>query len=385
MSFDVSPAALRGFARGLDDLSADCATAFAYADHTRPPDSGLSAMGTFIERSQGIKPAVKSFCHRLEQVSTDSADELVLAAGDYQRRDATTAAALDAEYPPVPAYEPPPVTVGSGGGGGSSGAWGDDDAVGSPGWYDDGNACVLVPTITDDPASALTEPVATVTTPDLVETFCNLSDLLSLGHWALEAIDLMGGPDIPEKVGEYFAGDWQAVSKSADAMRRLGLFASLAAQDVRAGLADCREQWHGNASDAAAAYFLGLADDVAAQQGPLDEMAGHVETTAEAVKALATGCGDAVESLADYAIATGISLAAAATNFWNPIGWGGAASAAYSIARGADKVLEIIDACTYVYDACAGIEGLIAGALAELEGFENTPLPQGYDHGLVPG
>ena len=31
---------------------------------------------------------------------------------------------------------------------------------------------------------------------------------------------------------DYLPGDWQAVSKSADAMRRLGLFASLAAQDV---------------------------------------------------------------------------------------------------------------------------------------------------------
>jgi hypothetical protein len=65
-------------------------------------------------------------------------------------------------------------------GGGSSGSWGDDAADPGAG-----------PPFTSgaSPIEALTAPVAAQHEPDLVESFCNLMDLFSLGSWARKRCD----------------------------------------------------------------------------------------------------------------------------------------------------------------------------------------------------
>lgn len=234
-----------------------------------------------------------------------------------------------------------------------------------------------------DPTAALTTPVATEKIPPLVDTFLHIGDLISLGHWAMVAIDMMGGPNIPEEVGEWFAGDWEEVSKSASALRNLGDFCTYASENVDADLEVMLEKWDGKASAAAGTYFLELAERLGEQKAAFYDIADQYEATAFGVKELANACGSLVESLADYAIAAGISLLAAASNSWNPFGWGAAGAAAYSIYKGTETVRKIIEIRAKVWTACEALMGLIAGSLGSIKGFESVSLPAPYDNPQV--
>ncbi|KGN31744.1 hypothetical protein N802_03440 [Knoellia sinensis KCTC 19936] len=235
-----------------------------------------------------------------------------------------------------------------------------------------------------DPAAQLTEPVAHPMLPASLDTFLHIGDLISLGHWAMVAIDKMGGPNIPEEVGEWFAGDWEEVSKSADALRNLGAFCDTAATELASDRRDCMDDWDGKAAAAASAYFVGLSKELRAQKANFEDIADQYETTAFGVKELANAVGSLVESLADWAITAGIALAAAATNFYNPVGWGAGAGVGYSIYRGSKVVQEILEIRAKVWTACEALLGLIAGSLSSIKGFESIDLPQAYDHRQVP-
>jgi hypothetical protein len=234
-----------------------------------------------------------------------------------------------------------------------------------------------------DPAAELTDPVATPLIPPAMDVFLHIGDLISLGHWAMVALDKMGGPNIPEEVGEWFAGDWEEVSKSADALRNLGAFCHVAGTNLKTQNTTAMAHWDGKASAAASTYFLKLADELLEQKANFDDIADQYETTAFGVKELANACGSLVESLADWAITIGITLAAAATNFWNPVGWGAGAGAGYSIYRGAKVVKEILEIRAKVWTACEALLGLIAGPLGSIHGFTSVSLPSGYDHKQV--
>ncbi len=234
-----------------------------------------------------------------------------------------------------------------------------------------------------DPQTVLTPPVATDPIPPLADTFLHIGDLISLGHWGFKAIDLMGGPNIPEEVGEWFAGDWSEVSKSADALRNLGDFCGIAAENLEAKSETCTASWHGKAATAASAYFLDLSSALSGQRAHFHDIATQYDGTAFGVRELAVACGSLVEALADYCIAAGIALAAAATNFWNPVGWGAGAGAAYSIAKGAETVKQIIEIRAAVWTGCELLMGLIAGSLSSIRGFTEVELPAAYDHRQV--
>lgn len=91
-----------------------------------------------------------------------------------------------------------------------------------------------------------------------------------------------------------------------------------------------------------------------------------------------------MESLADYAIAAGISLATAAASSWTVVGIAGASGAAYSIYKGAQVIQELLDIRAKVWLACEALLGLLAGALSALDGFTNAALPGGYNNSQVP-
>jgi hypothetical protein len=48
-----------------------------------------------------------------------------------------------------------------------------------------------------DPSGVLTPPVSHELIPPALDFYLHLGDLVSLGHWALVAVDHMGGPNIP--------------------------------------------------------------------------------------------------------------------------------------------------------------------------------------------
>jgi hypothetical protein len=235
-----------------------------------------------------------------------------------------------------------------------------------------------------DPSAVLTAPQAEPLIPPAMDTFLHLGDLISLGHWALVAIDKMGGPNIAQEVGEWFAGDWSEVSRSADALRKLGEFCDVTAQGITADLEKLRVTWDGNAAAAASTYFLGLADSLAAQQANFDDIASQFDSTAFGVKEMANAVGSLVESLADWAIAAGISLAAGAASSATVIGGIlGAGGAGYSLWQGGKVVKEILEIRAKVWVACEALLGLIAGSLSSIEGFSTVELPGAYNNTQV--
>ncbi|MEO5609179.1 MAG: hypothetical protein ABIQ61_05705 [Ornithinibacter sp.] len=234
-----------------------------------------------------------------------------------------------------------------------------------------------------DPAAELTAPVATPAIPASFDTLLHVGDLISLGHWALKAIDLMGGPNLAEEVGEWFAGDWSEVSESADALRNLGDFCVVAAEEVRGDAEVCMEHWSGNAAADASTYFFALADRLQEQRGNFTELASQYDGVAFGVKELANAVGSMVESLIDWAIAAGVSLLAAAANSWNPFGWGAAAGAGFSIYKGTQVVTEILEVRAKVWTACEALMGLATLPLAGIASFSAVELPGAYDHRQV--
>jgi len=95
--------------------------------------------------------------------------------------------------------------------------------------------------------------------PKAVDVFLHLGDLVSLGHWAMVAIDMMGVPNIPEEVGEWFAGDWSEVARASDALMRLGAFCDSAATGLHSEMDSLAADWEGRAASAAVGYFTDLA------------------------------------------------------------------------------------------------------------------------------
>lgn len=235
-----------------------------------------------------------------------------------------------------------------------------------------------------DPAATLTPPVADALIPPAMDVFLHIGDLISLGHWAMVAIDKMGGPNIPQEVGEWFAGDWTEVGKAADALRNLGEFCDVAADGVTKELATLDATWDGKAAAAASIYFTNLADTLGEQVANFDDIASQFDGTAFGVKEMANSVGSLVESLADYAIAAGISLAAAAASSWTIVGGiAGGAGAAYSIVKGAKIVKEILEIRAKVWTACEALMGLIIAPLASIQGFTSVQLPGAYNNETV--
>lgn len=236
----------------------------------------------------------------------------------------------------------------------------------------------------DDPAAKLTAPVADPLIPAALDTYLHIGDLISLGHWAMVAIDKMGGPNIPQEVGDWFAGDWSEVGRAADALRNLGDFCDAASRAVSEELGTLDTTWDGKAAAAASTYFTNLASTLSSQVSNFKDIAGQFDSTTFGVKEMANAVGSLVESLADYAIAAGISLAAAAASSWTIVGGiAGGAGAAYSIYKGAKVIQELLDIRAKVWVACEALIGLIAGSLSSIQGFTSEQLPGAYNSGTV--
>ena len=235
-----------------------------------------------------------------------------------------------------------------------------------------------------DPAAELTPPRATEPIPEDLNTALHLGDLISLGHWAMVALEAMGGPNIPEEVGTWFAGDWKEVSIAADALRKLGAFCATACDGIKEELAVLMRTWEGRAADAAEAYFGRLATALAAQEANFLDIADQYARTALGIKELANVVGGLVESLADCAIVAGISLAAAGITSWTGVGLAvGGAGAAAAILRGATLVKQLLELRAKVWNVAEAVVGLIAASLGAIHGFTSEKLPGAYNHSLV--
>lgn len=232
-----------------------------------------------------------------------------------------------------------------------------------------------------NPVSALTVPVAHEPVPDLVQRILEITSYLSLSSLARRFLTEVTGHDPLEDVTHYFAGDWSQVSEAADALRNLGEFHRIYADELDIATRAVRSDWDGNAADAAVRYLNECASAVARQAESFDSVADEYDHTARAMWDLADGVGslicDAIDLALIMAASAAVGTATAWTGFGALVGALGAGGAGLALAA---KVLEIADTFNDAVLLTEAASAAVRGVLGQMASFEEVRLPASYDH-----
>ena len=84
-----------------------------------------------------------------------------------------------------------------------------------------------------DPSVVLTAPQAEPLIPENLNAALHLSDLISIGWWANWILKSATEVDVYGEIGSWFAGDWAEVSRSGDALAKLGDFCTASCEALR--------------------------------------------------------------------------------------------------------------------------------------------------------
>ncbi len=197
-----------------------------------------------------------------------------------------------------------------------------------------------------DPGGWLYTPVPEEPIPSSLDQALNMADWLSLGHWALVALDKADGSfNFQEKVQTWLVGDWEHVAVSAAAMRNLQKFCEsmAAAINGHTGLLD--QHWDGTAWKAAELTLVSHSVAITKAAGMLEIAATGYDDVAQGLYGVAKDVGGLIELLIDLLIAAGISAAATVAGSWTLIGGAiGTAATYYGITKIVDTIRKIIAA-----------------------------------------
>jgi hypothetical protein len=209
-------------------------------------------------------------------------------------------------------------------------------------------------------AAQLKPPQATEPLPTLAQEMLAFQDKLSIA-WALNwLIDHVCGVNPFEEMSKAFSGDFEAFSKAGDAAGNLGHYFAAYGRDVRFTQTAVTPFWTGDAADAAATYFKGLADDLIGLEAPLQKMA-------------------------DLAIAFGIATAAGTATAETGIGAVlGVAADAYIAWEARQVWLEALKWHGRAVAAAQGLAGLMGTYLTQIDSVSAKSLPGAYAGVEVP-
>lgn len=231
------------------------------------------------------------------------------------------------------------------------------------------------------PRSALTIPVAHEPVPDLVQRILEITSYLSLSSLARRFLTEVTGHDPLEDVTQYFAGDWSQVSEAADALRNLGEFHRIYADELDIATRAVRADWDGNAADAAIRYLTEYANAVARQVDSFTAVADEYDHTARAMWDLADGVGslicDAIDLALVMAASAAVGTATAWTGFGALLGALGTGGAALALAAKALEIADVFDNAVLLTEAASAT---VRGIIGQMATFEEVRLPASYDH-----
>jgi WXG100 family type VII secretion target len=236
-----------------------------------------------------------------------------------------------------------------------------------------------------DPAAALEAPTPSAPIPDIVSTMMHFPDLISPSYWLLVVIEKACGVNPVEWLTEHVSGDWERMSTASSALEHLADFHQVLAHELKSARENFEQNWSGEASTAASAYFKRFEEAVAEQATPLQSIAREVDNVAQGMKSTQETLVSLIGLMLDLAIAAAIELAVAAASSWTVVGGvvaGG--SAAYTIVQVAKTWAQIIEVHGKAVTMVDGLIGLTAGFLGSIHGFSTHPLPTGgYNNRLV--
>jgi hypothetical protein len=232
------------------------------------------------------------------------------------------------------------------------------------------------------PSNELREPESSEPFPNLVDLVLSFPDLISPSHWMLWAIDQVSGVNPAQWAAEWLAGDWEALSRGADALDNLAQFDVVFGSQIRTGCDAMLYDWTGNAADAAKQYFDGIPAALELQGPALERVATEFRTLAYGMWSTAKSIVSLFELLVDLLIAMALEAAAAAASSWTVIGpilSGAAFACTLTKALGVwGKAIEVHNAA---FTAANVFVGVVTGYLGALRGMQEYPLPAAaYDH-----
>ena len=227
-----------------------------------------------------------------------------------------------------------------------------------------------------DPSVVLTAPQAEPLIPENLNAALHLSDLISIGWWANWILKSATEVDVYGEFGSWFAGDWAEVSRSGDALAKLGDFCTASCEALRAEARALESGWSGSGGTEAKVYLQHLASALDGQSAQFARLGHDYQQAATGVKGMADCVGGLVNELVDWAIIGGIAAAAGAataeTGIGALIGGAGVGVSIYKVWR---IVSEILEWHGRVMIAVDGTLGLMAGTLSTLKGFSAVDLP----------
>jgi len=238
-----------------------------------------------------------------------------------------------------------------------------------------------------NPSGQLLGPVPSDPVPTTFDAALNMASWLSLGHWALVALDKADGSfDFQAKVEQWLVGDWEHVAVSAAAMRDLQGYCNEMADavDFHAVLLD--QFWDGTAAQAAQVSFVSQTSAFRLAADRLEIAAKGYDDVASGLYGVAKDVGNLIESLIGLLISTGISLAAtAAGSVTLVIGALGAAATYYNITQivsSIQKIVALIEGAMTLVDTFTDV---VLGALGSAGDWHPVTIPGPYDNNVVTG
>lgn len=231
------------------------------------------------------------------------------------------------------------------------------------------------------PIDELTEPTADDPVPDLVEFVIGAGDLISPSWWVGTALQICGIPNPWAWAAQEFGGDWQAVQRAGIALGNLGDFGEAVASTTTGGSTAVQADWDGNAADAAARYFDGLATTLRDQAADVAAMGREFENLAIGMYEAANAIKSLLELLTDELLAVGLAAAASSPLAATGVGAvvGGAITAALA-AKAATTWVKVLDAHNAAWTGAQGTIGVIAGYTSAWQDLDEHRLPAAYDH-----
>lgn len=195
-----------------------------------------------------------------------------------------------------------------------------------------------------------------------------------------------GGFNCIGTITNNLSGDWVALQKSADAIRKLSEYNGAYRDAIDTAMSNVESSWQGNAADSARSYFESLKSALNGQIEAMSAVADEISSYALASYGMANGIADLVQWLGDLAIQWMVTQAAAAAAASSVVG-AGAAAALQAVATAiaammAAKVVTIIGKLGHMVNASEAAVGLIsAGISAAVEASQIPALPAAtYDH-----
>lgn len=360
-SFEVSPTALEKCGEAIGTAAGSLSFVYLmpvsdYIDKMTIEDTGSRVFSHIYMYNEQVMGQLRTDTMHVSSLLVESGSALSASADAYRKMDDAARERYDRQYHPGGSVEL-------------------DSAVTTGG-------------STVDTKSALTPPEAGPGAGyDLIDKIISWTDWTSITGDALKLAGLFGLHPTDQLTGAIF-GDYESLSKNADALRNLAECDELSATYVQQKVGAMLTSWHGNAADGADHYFVKLSNAFGDRADTLRSSADGFDGVSAALGVLADDLAGALQDALDAVLVALASIAAAGCLAEVPIlDVVVAAVGAYEAYRATKAVERFVKLCQDAWDeidkARQGFQ-LLAGLLASYDvstrfptaPYVNASLPQ---------